>query len=94
MQQDQSFESMMQAVTQLPPAWMPRREQPSWDRDFNGKADINAQFGHKTEAAREWLAFALAFSETLTSGYEGLDNVRKAGRDALMLYGPKGKHQF
>lgn len=90
-----SFESMFKALQEtIPASWGPRREQPEWDRDFGGNADIKFHFSHRTDTAHMWLAFCLNFSETLIDGYEGLDNVRKAGLTAVQTYAPKGKNQF
>lgn len=95
MQNELSFKDMLITVANtLPENWGPRREQPEWDRDFNGRADIQSHFQTKSDKARDWMTYALAFSETLVSGYEGLPEVRKVGRDALALYTPKGKYQF
>jgi hypothetical protein len=60
---------IMTAVTKLPGTWNPRREQPEWDRDFTGRADIEVQFGHATDKARDWALTALAFSDTLKMGF-------------------------
>lgn len=90
-----SFESMFAALQKdIPGSWGPRREQPEWDRDFGGNADIQFHFANRTDTAHMWLAFCLNFSETLIEGYEGLDNVRKAGLEAVKTYLPKGKNQF
>jgi len=89
-----SFDSMFAAVKTLPGTWGPRREQPEWDRDFGGNADIQWHFSHRTDKAHEWMAFALGFSSTLIDGYEGLDNVIKTGREAIKTYVPKGQKQF
>lgn len=95
MQNDMSFKDMLKAfANDLPETWSPRREQPSWDRDFTGRADIQSQFSTGSDKARDWLAFALTFSAVLTDGYEGLPEVRKVGRNALAQYLPKGKQQF
>ncbi len=90
-----SFESMFTALKEtIPGSWGPRREQPEWDRDFGGNADIQFHFANRTDTAHMWLAFCLNFSETLIGGYEGLDNVRKVGLEAVKTYVPKGKKQF
>jgi len=91
---DMSFKDMFEAVKQLPGSWGPRREQPSWDRDFEGRQEIHASFVQGTDKAKEWMAFALGFSDTLIGGYEGLPNVRQAGVAAITEYVPKGKNQF
>lgn len=90
-----SFESMINAVKEtIPGSWGPRREQPEWDRDFGGNADIGFHFANRTDAAHMWLAFCLNFSDTLIGGYDGLSNVRQAGLNAIKTYVPKGKNQF
>ncbi|AWY07441.1 hypothetical protein SEA_UNTPL_41 [Streptomyces phage UNTPL] len=93
-QTDSSFEALFEGVKQLPGSWGPRREQPEWDRDFGGRADIQWHFAHRTDTAKEWMAFALGFSSTLIDGYEGLDEVIKVGRETIKTYAPKGKQQF
>lgn len=91
---DSSFEALFEGVKQLPGSWGPRRDQPEWDRDFGGRADIQSNFQHRTDKAREWMAFALGFSATLIDGYGDLSEVRKAGLEAVKNYVPKGKKQF
>jgi hypothetical protein len=89
------FLMMMKAVTDtIPGTWIPRREQPEWDRDFNGNADVRWHFAHRTDTAHQWLAFCLAFSDTLVQGFEGLDGVVKFGRETTTQYVPKGTKQF
>lgn len=95
MPNEMSFKDMLKAVANdLPETWSPRREQPEWDRDFSGRAEIHHQFSTGGDKARDWMAFALAFSSTLIDGYEGLDNVRQAGLSAIKTYVPKGQKQF
>jgi hypothetical protein len=90
-----SFDSMIKAVNDtIPGTWGPRREQPEWDRDFGGNADINEHFGHRTDKAHMWLAFCLNFSEVLIDGYDGITNVRQVGLSTVKTYAPKGKQQF
>jgi hypothetical protein len=48
---------------------MPRREQPEWDRDFSGRAEIQTAFSHKMDKARQWAVEAVAFSEILKDGF-------------------------
>jgi hypothetical protein len=90
----ETFEELYEGVKELPGTWGPRREQPEWDRDFSGKAEILASFQHKTDKAADWMRWTLRFSHTLVEGYEGLENVRKTGRAALSNHLPKGKKQF
>jgi hypothetical protein len=86
---------LLHAVTHsLPSSWQPRRPQPEWDRAFSGRAHIESAFGAGTDAARTWAVEALAFSETLIRGYDGLENVVQTGRTVLREHGPKGKKQF
>lgn len=90
-----SFDAMFAALkADIPNTWGPRREQPEWDRDFGGSADIQFHFSHRTDAAHMWLAFCLNFSETLIDGFEGKDNVLQFGRETVKAYVPKGKKQF
>lgn len=90
----ESFQSMFKAVTEtVPGSWGPRRDQPEWDRDFQGNADIKFQFANRTVSAHEWLAFALRFSDTLVGGFEGMEGVVKFGRETAIAYVPKGKNQ-
>ena len=91
-----SFDAMFKAVgATVPGTWGPRREQPEWDRDFGGQADIEWHFANRTDTAHMWMAFCLNFSETLMGGFEGeLKNVVQFGRETTKTYGPKGKAQF
>lgn len=66
---DAEWTEIMQAVTSLPGSWQPRREQPEWDRDFTGRMEIQAEFGHRTDKARAWAVTALVFSDTLKQGF-------------------------
>jgi hypothetical protein len=69
MAQTDDFATLMSKVTKLPDTWMPRREQPEWDRDFSGRAEIQTHFGAKTDKAVTWMREAVAFSETLKGGF-------------------------
>jgi hypothetical protein len=65
----EDFTTLMAKVTALPDTWMPRREQPEWDRDFSGRAEIQTAFGHRTDKAVTWMREAVAFSDTLKLGF-------------------------
>lgn len=88
-----SFDSMFAAVKQLPGAWGPRREQPEWDRDFGGNADIQEHFGHRTDKAHEWMAFALGFSSVILEGFETKKALLEFGSEMRTVV-QKGKKQF
>jgi hypothetical protein len=89
---------IMQAVTALPGSWQPRREQPEWDRDFTGRADVQTQFAHQTDKARDWCVTALVFSDTLKQGFRkdpSEDDTRLIEFAKEMRgYIAKGKNQF
>lgn len=88
-----SFDAMFEGVKQLPATWGPRREQPSWDRDFAGTNDIRQNFKARTDAAHVWMAFALQFSSTLLDGFETKENLINFGSE-MRGYIAKGKNQF
>lgn len=56
-------------VESLPQSWNPRRDQPEHDRMFNGRAQIEMEFGQQSNTARQWLIEALAFSATVQGGF-------------------------
>lgn len=62
------FSDDAKAFTALPSTWHPRRDQPSWDRDFTGRADMISQFKGRTETARAHISEAVAFSQIIMNG--------------------------
>lgn len=86
-------------VNSLPNTWMPRREQPEWDRMFTGMAEIQVSFQGRTDKARQWSVEAVAFSEILKGGFRDADGPQDD--TALLAFGKemravvaKGKNQF
>jgi hypothetical protein len=69
----------IEKVNALPGSWMPRRNQPEWDRDFNGRTEIQQNFNARTDKAGDWAMYALAFSEVILGGFAG------GGDDGLTL---------
>lgn len=63
------FPTLMAKVTALPDSWMPRRDQPEWDRDFSGRNEIQVSFSHRTDKALTWMREAVAFSDTVKLGF-------------------------
>lgn len=92
------WSDLMNAVTELPPTWQPRREQPEWDRAFTGRADMQVQFSARTDTARQWLVEALTFSEILKAGFRSEECTDDSGLrsfGAMMRHHiAKGKQQF
>lgn len=93
-----SFESMIKAVSSFPHGWDPRRIQPEWDRDFNGRADIVANFNGRTDKAHTWLAFCLQFSEVIQMGFRGPEDTDDSNLKSFAAIARKhaanGKNQF
>lgn len=98
MAETDDFMTLMAKVTKLPDSWMPRREQPEWDRDFSGRAEIQVAFSHKTDKAETWMREAVAFSETLKLGFREDPNEDDARLIAFAKdmrgHIAKGKQQF
>lgn len=68
---DHNFHEQLHSVVNgLPKSWNPRREQPEWDRMFNGRASIQHNFTKRTDKAQQWLTEAAAFSEVIKGGFE------------------------
>ncbi len=85
-------------IQALPHSWEPRREQPSWDRLFDGRAEIRTNFVAKTDKARQWTVEALSFSAIVREGFR---QDPEADDTELIKFGQqarehiaKGKQQF
>lgn len=80
------FESAAPKYSKLPATWGPRREQPSWDRDFNGKAEIASNSLRRTDKIKQHIVEAVAFSEVIKGGYSDVaDGLAKVGRDSRAI---------
>ena len=75
---DFSDKAFLDKIQGLPASWAPRREQPEWDRDFDGAMDFKTQLKAKTDKVGDWFRIAVAFSDVVKSGFEG-------GTDGLTL---------
>lgn len=73
-------------LSALPASWGPRREQPSWDRDFSGSAEIQSNLQAFTDKMQNWLREANAFSQVIQGGYsDDKDGLAKVGRDSRAI---------
>jgi hypothetical protein len=76
---DFSDKTFLDKIQGLPASWAPRREQPEWDRDFDGAMDFKAQLSARTDKVGDWFRIAVAFSDVVKGGFEG------GGDDGLTL---------
>jgi hypothetical protein len=68
---DEFMELLHEVNEAVPGSWNPRREQPEYDRMFNGRAEINQHFSNGTDKATTWLRECTAFSTVIKDGFEG-----------------------
>lgn len=76
---DEFMELLHQVNESVPGSWNPRREQPEYDRMFDGKMEINQNFSNGTDKAHTWLRECAAFSQVIVGGFAG------GGDDGLTL---------